>query len=454
MKKVITIIAIVLVVVLLAGLGAYFFIGKPLEEARSTAPVEVEYEATFGGDFEEKYPISSLPNTDNMKVAPYAYQDTSLFSNKRITKIAVPVRSVTALDENQYFSLHVIKSATVKKGGIYTSEPYTTHKVYLPKEELTSTTVNKWVSIDLSDQFIYVGEDETLAFMSPDDPVICCYATIPDYNFVYDLGKAGILQPTQSIFYSIYTDDVVDLKGKTISILGDSISTFSGISNDATNTNNTIGSNAVYYPKGEIDKASETWWMQTANATGMTMLVNNSWSGSKVLTGGSAAYQTRCEQLHDNTGADSGTHPDIIAVYIGINDFNANLAIGNFSKLEDIYTEEEGYITPETVAEAYAIMIHKMITKYENADIFVLTLPANGTNKNTDTLASYNKAIRKIADYFDCHLVDIANIEGYDYAKYTMDGLHPNEQGMDLITELFVRKLEGVYGLPEKEESK
>ena len=49
MKKVITIIAIVLVVVLLAGLGAYFFIGKPLEEKRSTAPVEVEYEATFGG---------------------------------------------------------------------------------------------------------------------------------------------------------------------------------------------------------------------------------------------------------------------------------------------------------------------------------------------------------------------------------------------------------------------
>ena len=92
-----------------------------------------------------------------------------------------------------------------------------------------------------------------------------------------------------------------------------------------------------------------------------------------------------------------------------------------------------------------------MITKYENADIFVLTLPANGTNKNTDTLASYNKAIRKIADYFECHLVDIADIEGYDYAKYTIDGLHPNEQGMDLITELFVRKLEGVYGLPEKE---
>ena len=451
MKKVITIIAIVLVVVLLAGLGAYFFIGKPLEEERSTAPVEVEYEATFGGDFEEKFPISSLTLTDNMTVAPYAYQDTSLFKNKRITKISVPVRSVKAVDENQYFSLHVIKSSTVKKGGIYTSEPYTTHKVYLPKEELTSTTVNKWITVDLSDQFIYVGADETLAFMDPNDPVMCCYAQGADYHFVYDLGKSGLLQPSQSIFYSIYTDEVVDLKGKTISILGDSISTFSGISNDATNTNNTIGSNAIYYPKGEIDKANETWWMQTVNATGMTMLVNNSWSGSRVLTGGSAAYLTRCEQLHDNTGENSGTYPDIIAIYIGINDFNANLAIGNFSKLEDIYTEESGYITPETVAEAYAIMIHKMITLYDSSDIFILTLPANGTNKNTDSLASYNKAIRKIADYFECHLVDIANIEGYDYAKYTIDGLHPNEQGMDLITELFVRKLEGVYGSPEKE---
>ena len=81
---------------------------------------------------------------------------------------------------------------------------------------------------------------------------------------------------------------------------------------------------------------------------------------------------------------------------------------------------------------------------------------------NQNAISRYETGVReadystliKIADYFDCHLVDIANIEGYDYAKYTMDGLHPNEQGMDLITELFVRKLEGVYGLPEKEESK
>ena len=145
MKKVITIIAIVLVVVLLAGLGAYFFIGKPLEEERSTAPVEVEYEATFGGDFEEKFPISSLTLTDNMTVAPYAYEDTDLFVNKRITKISAPVRSVQAVDENQYFTLRVIKSSTIKKGGIYTNEPFKEYKVYLPKSELTSTTVNKWI---------------------------------------------------------------------------------------------------------------------------------------------------------------------------------------------------------------------------------------------------------------------------------------------------------------------
>jgi len=42
-------------------------------------------------------------------------------------------------------------------------------------------------------------------------------------------------------------------------------------------------------------------------------------------------------------------------------------------------------------------------------------------------------------------VVDIAAIDGYEYEKYTSDGLHPNEQGMDLITDLFVRTLKSVY---------
>ena len=454
MKKFLTITAVVLVVVLTLGLAVHFLLPdelNPFKPEEEVKVAEVEYNPTFGADFSEKYPISVLTLKDNMSVAPYAYMDTTLFSGKRITKIDAPVATVKALDENQYFTLYVIKSSTVKAGGVFTDAAYKEYKIYLPKEELTSTTVGKWISIDVSDQFIYVGEDETLAFMKSDDPVVCHYANIVAHNFVYDLGKAGKEQKSQSIFYGIYTDDTVDLSGKTISILGDSISTFSGISNNATDTNNTIGGNAVYYPKYEIDNSSETWWAQTAEATGMEMLVNNSWSGSRVLSGNGAAYNTRCVQLHDNTGENNGTHPDVIAVYIGINDFNAGSTIGTFENLSDIYTEEEGYITPETVAQAYAIMVHKMTEMYDNSDIFLFTLPANGTNKNTELLAKYNNVIKDIAESFDCYVVDLANIEGYDYATYTSDGLHPNELGMDLITDLFVRTLKGVYA-PAKAE--
>ena len=456
--NIIIIVISILLVVLLAGAAVTWFGDgeNPFKDIFSTEdPVDepivlpdTEYNETFGTKFKEEYPISALALRDNMSVAPYAYSDTTLFSGKKITRIDAPVGSIKAVDANQYFTLWVVKSAAVKVGGDVTDFEYRQYKIYLPEEELTSTTINKWISIDVSDLNIYVGEDETLAFMKSDDPVICCYSKGQLNNFMYDLAKSALEQKNESIYYGIYTEDVVNLEGKTLSILGDSISTFNGISNDATNTNNTIGSNAVYYPKADINTANETWWKQTADYTNMDVLVNNSWSGSRVLNNNGAAYIDRCVQLHDNTGDNTGTNPDVIAVYIGINDFNAGLNCGEFKELADVYTEENGYVTPTCFAEAYAIMIHKMTVKYEDADIFIFTLPANGTNKYTALLDDYNEEIRKIAEYFDCYLVDIAAIEGYEYADYTNDGLHPNEAGMDLITDYFARMLRAVYAKP------
>ena len=86
-------------------------------------------------------------------------------------------------------------------------------------------------------------------------------------------------------------------------------------------------------------------------------------------------------------------------------------------------------------------MFHRMT----DVAAHIFTLPANGTNKYTALLDEYNAEIRKIAEYFDCYLVDIAAIEGYEYADYTNDGLHPNEAGMDLITDYFARMLKAVY---------
>ena len=76
------------------------------------------------------------------------------------------------------------------------------------------------------------------------------------------------------------------LKGKTISILGASISTYAGTSNGAAadTTNSTIRSNAKYYPHSVVTdvELADTWWMQVAEDLDLRLLVNNSWSGSSL----------------------------------------------------------------------------------------------------------------------------------------------------------------------------
>ena len=131
-----------------------------------------------------------------------------------------------------------------------------------------------------------------------------------------------------------YTDGICVVCGeqkpevkKTISILGDSISTYANYSNGtaAGTANSTIKNGAVYYPRSGFDVTAEsTWWYQAAQELEMDILVNNSWSGSCLLntrSGTVGAYVDRCVQLHDDTGDNAGQMPDIIAIFLGTNDY-------------------------------------------------------------------------------------------------------------------------------------
>ena len=97
-------------------------------------------------------------------------------------------------------------------------------------------------------------------------------------SYVDDYVDATGHKRTNDICY-ICGDSYV---GKRISILGDSISTFTRVSNNA-NSNSTIGINEVYYSgQGGIARA-DTWWQQVIDVLDMELLVNNSWSGSCVF---------------------------------------------------------------------------------------------------------------------------------------------------------------------------
>ena len=106
-NKIVTAAVVLFVIVLCGGLLIVLLTHKKNTDVK---PAKIQYNASFGEKFEKQYPISTLAFTDNMTVAPYTYKDTELFSGKRITKIAAPVGTVTAVDDNQYFTLWVIKS--------------------------------------------------------------------------------------------------------------------------------------------------------------------------------------------------------------------------------------------------------------------------------------------------------------------------------------------------------
>ena len=260
-----------------------------------------------------------------------------------------------------------------------------------------------------------------------------------DMEFMYVLDGAYATSPnglgvdirgTKILGKSAYS-------GKTLSILGDSISTYSGHIPEG---------NATYYPSETVDAVEKTWWHKLITALGMSIEVNNSWSGSRVTTtNGEAAAgcMSRCEDL--------GANPDVIIVWMGINDFNNDVAMGDYDGSRTIPT------TTTTFREAYAIMLNKIMVKYPKSEIWVCTLtPCERNlgagfpevNDNGAPLMAYNKAIRELAEAFGARVLEHSSC-GMTYQNmsvYDPNKLHPNADGHSLIANNDISQMApGVY---------
>lgn len=231
--------------------------------------------------------------------------------------------------------------------------------------------------------------------------------------------------------------DMPPYDGKKLSILGDSISTYAGYIPDG---------NATYYPRGSITAVTDTWWYKLMDATGMTLNVNNSWSGSRVTTtngADSAGCMGRAEALGEN--------PDVIILYMGINDFNNEVQLGSYDGKTAI---PEG---TTTFCEAYGVMLNKVLTAYPYAEVWVCTLPQcerNGSesfpevNGNGVPLADFNDTIRTLANSFGVKLLDF-NKCGLTYQTmptFNTDKLHPNKYGHSLMANYAIRTIAPMVG--------
>ncbi len=429
-------------------------------------------------------------STDAFKVysttgASYTFANFSQLSGKTITRIGIPVMKVNAIDDNQVFTIKKFKNnSSALKGS-----PIATYQLKLPQSELgtNADSVNKWIYVDCN---IPIGNDETIAFFDANDGVLPGYIGRSQYNkyrfswFSYytKVGQSTFsgessdigIDDNANIPFDIYANwseevdsdpEITQLKqilyGKKISFLGDSITTFDTYNNNI-NANTTIADNRVFYDgstasgKVDISNPYKTWWMKTITKLGLGLVVNNSSSGSKVFepSGSRTDYGwgTRATNLHSNIGTD----PDIIAVYLGINDVNNGNTLGEYSEsLYGTIITDNGdgtytYSTPTTFAEAYIIMMHKIITRYPNADVYCMTLPPNGRElSNESNLTKYNNIIRQVATHYGLTITDLYNDSGVTYENYSdylhSDNLHPKETGMAAISDTFIRSLKENY---------
>ncbi len=307
-------------------------------------------------------------------------------------------------------------------------------------------------------EVVWESDDESVATVSAHTDK--AYATVTAHT----VGRANIKATVngETVVCKIEVKNRSVLANRKLSILGDSISTLDGTSN-STEVNDTLGGNVVWYNDDAFSwyglSANDLWWKQALAETGMELLVNNSWSGSSVSDSrvwehgeGSQGYK-RCVNLHDNTtdNNEGGVeiNPDVIAVYMGTNDFQDEVAC-NTTFDEAFWQKIEGNgFKPQTFDEAYALMLYTIKTKYTNADVFTMTIPQSQREKPEALRAAYNTAIKAISAQYGCTVIDLAETAlSIDSLQHTIagDGLHPNAKGMDVMTEAFMDGLEKYYG--------
>ncbi|MDE5601765.1 MAG: hypothetical protein K2J16_04635 [Clostridia bacterium] len=218
------------------------------------------------------------------------------------------------------------------------------------------------------------------------------------------------------------------LRGKRISILGDSLSSFEGVSNNA-NINATISKNPAYYGKTVPFKLADTWWMRLINKYEMVLCVNNSWSGGLL-------YNYLPEYIEDNMSGEYRAHhladnggnlPDIIIVFIGVNDLWHAIGWEQFGK-------------------AYHSVLETITKQYPNAETFCVGMPDRDT-RLVVRAQKLNAAIRQeTASHGNkFHYVDLYNsiLNNDTYAQNTLDKdkLHLSTSGMQILADIIENSL-------------
>lgn len=202
---------------------------------------------------------------------------------------------------------------------------------------------------------------------------------------------------------------------KTVSILGDSYSTYEGFLTPQTN--------AVWYQvknaakKTDVESVSQTWWHQVITKKGWRLCVNNSYSGATICNTGydgndysQRSFLARMSKL----GC-----PDVIFIFGATNDSWAGVPLGEY-KYDGIAPQDLWQFRP-----AMAYLLAWMQQRYINTElIFIL---------NDGLKESITESVKNICQHYGVKCICLHDI-------HKLSG-HPSVKGMQQIAEQIMNEL-------------
>lgn len=232
--------------------------------------------------------------------------------------------------------------------------------------------------------------------------------------------------------------------GKVVSVLGDSISTYNGY--------NPVDERKPTYPSGDVNSWDKTWWGYIISKLGLTLGMNDSWSGSRVqntytddLPASNVGPSVCMAGLKRIQNLSANGTPDIIFFFGGTNDGKFS-TLGTFDETAEYSTVDLESTTWSTFVDAYVTAIMRLQYYYPNAAIFTMTPMFVASWYTNGTLSKYCEQIKKISNYFGVTCVDMrkCGIKTTNLAKFLKDGLHPTKAGMYAMAEYVISQVEPI----------
>ncbi len=228
-------------------------------------------------------------------------------------------------------------------------------------------------------------------------------------------------------------------RGKRISILGDSISTFEGYIPRADGRN--LAHRTRYPQDNLLTDVNLTWWMRTINTLGAELGVNDSWAGSTVSNvldenfkdfgpDAAMASMTRIGNLGSNG------KPDLIFFFGGTNDAGKMVEKGS---LDSEFTPNPTAQKWDSFADAYREALCRLRALYPEAELIAMTPSFSNGYYDNDRLSEFSDLIIEICSQYNVKCVDLRR-SGITFDMLP-DGLHPNAAGMECIYKAVINKL-------------